>query len=100
MSANDWSQVVLAVCAVLGFLVVLAGGFLGYGAFKGRAQAMAENQKDATRRVFADIDELRARLDTQERRTERARGALKRAGLDIPENTQVGPDGRGQKVPR
>ena len=53
--SGDAANAVLAVCGVLGLVLAAIGGAYGYGAFRGRSNAMMENSRKATERMFARL---------------------------------------------
>lgn len=111
MEHVDPANIVLAVCAVLGLIVTVVSVAYGYGAFRGRSLAAAQNAKEATARMFEHINDLdqrlsaieklaiSTRLDRAERVGDRNSIALVEAELLMPSDTQAGSEGRGVRNP-
>jgi hypothetical protein len=106
------SDLILAICGVVGLIVTVLGVAYAYGVFVGNARETTNNARKATERVFARLDghderieilekiACEDRIDRLERITTQIRERLIQEGLMVPSGTQAGFDGRGIKPPR
>lgn len=87
---SDWSNLVLAACAVVGVIGMLVGLGFGYGAFKARQSSALESQRAAVKALHERLDSHKARLERLERIAQQTREVLIREEMMVPTDTQTG----------
>lgn len=87
---GDAANVILAASAIVGVVATLVGLGFGYGAFKGRSSAIADQQKSATYALHSRLDHFKQELERHERILSEIRDVLMARKLMIPTGTQPG----------